>query len=137
MTKEELKEIRYLDHLIDSKQKEIDLLRQRLRCLRAVDYSKDKIQSQSVNDSEERIIRLCDLEAEIQKDIDALIDKKREARKSIDLIDDLSLRCVLTLRYIECLTWDEIAIQLNYDYRHILRLHGKALQIIKDVTKCH
>lgn len=137
MTKKELRELRHLDCLINSKQRQIDQIRSKIKFLQATDYSKDRVQSSNGSGMEGLIIKLCDMEAEIENDIDELIDRKISARKAIDAVEDLALRSILTLRYIEHLTWEEIAIHLNYEYRHILRLHGKALQMIEDVTKCH
>lgn len=56
--------------------------------------------------------------------IDNIIDKLAEKR----------LRLLMRYRYIDGLTWENIAVKLNYDYRWVLRLHGIALSklIIKE-----
>lgn len=127
MRKEELRELRHMDCLINSKLRQIDDLRSKMKYLQAIDYAKDKIQTSNKASVEDTIIKLCDLEAEITQEIDELIDKKRVAKEEIDKIEDATLRSILTMRYIEMLKWEEIAVQLNYDYRHVLRLHGEAL----------
>lgn len=127
MRKEELRELRHMDCLINSKLRQIDDLRSKMKYLQAIDYAKDKIQTSNNASVEDIIIKLCDLEAEITQEIDELIDKKRVAKEEIDKIEDVTLRSILTMRYLEMLKWEEIAVQLNYDYRHVLRLHGEAL----------
>lgn len=127
MRKEELRELRHMDCLINSKLRQIDDLRSKMKYLQAIDYAKDKIQTSNKASVEDIIIKLCDLEAEITQEIDELIDKKRVAKEEIDKIEDVTLRSILTMRYLEMLKWEEIAVQLNYDYRHVLRLHGEAL----------
>lgn len=127
MRKEELRELRHMDCLINSKLRQIDDLRSKMKYLQAIDYAKDKIQTSNKASVEDIIIKLCDLEAEITQEIDELIDKKRVAKEEIDKIEDVTLRGILTMRYLETLKWEEIAVQLNYDYRHVLRLHGEAL----------
>lgn len=127
MTKTELRQIRHLDCLIDSKQKQIDRLRSKAKHLRATDYARDRVQSSNRGGAEDLIIKICDLEIEIEKEIDELIDRKNKARKAIDAVEDLGLRTILTLRYLEFLNWEEIAVKMNYEYRYVLKLHGKAL----------
>ncbi len=41
------------------------------------------------------------------------MDKVAEINKFIEAVEDAEVRNILTLRYSECLTWEEIAIELN------------------------
>ena len=34
---------------------------------------------------------------------------------------------LLHLYYIDCLTWEEVAVKMNYSWRWVMKLHGKAL----------
>jgi DNA-directed RNA polymerase specialized sigma subunit len=40
-------------------------------------------------------------------------------------------RQVLILKYIDCLSWKEISISMQYEERQVFRVHGKALHNIK------
>ena len=40
---------------------------------------------------------------------------------------------VLELRYLCFKSWEEIALQMGYDVRHVFRLHGEALKAISDL----
>ena len=55
--------------------------------------------------------------------------------KLINKLDNVIYRTVLVDRYINCLTWEEVSEGLNMSVRHILRLHGKALNAIKRFYK--
>lgn len=49
----------------------------------------------------------------------------------VENVEDGTLRSLLHLRYIDGKTWEEIAVEMNYSYRQVLRLHGDALTAIK------
>lgn len=60
-----------------------------------------------------------------------LMDKKRaEIKALIDGVENLCLQNLLTLKYLNGLKWEEIAVRLNYTWRHTHRLHSKALDQI-------
>lgn len=59
---------------------------------------------------------------------------KNEILEVIDSIDNLNFRRVLRLKYIDNMTYQQIADRLHYSKRQIHRIHGKAL---KHVTQCH
>ena len=42
---------------------------------------------------------------------------------------------LLELRYMEFKTWEQIAVELGYTYRHTTRLHGIALQRLEKILK--
>ena len=67
----------------------------------------------------------------IDREIDRYVDMREEIQTAISMVDDIQLRTLLSLRYINGLTWEKIAVEMNYDYRWILRLHGKALSEIE------
>jgi DNA-directed RNA polymerase specialized sigma subunit len=66
--------------------------------------------------------------------IDAKVDElyaiKQEIMAAINNVQDSTLRALLTERYINGKKWEQIAIDLNYSWRQIIRLHGRALQEI-------
>lgn len=75
--------------------------------------------------------RIVDMEREINEDIDRSIDLQREIRTAIATVPEARLRTLLELRYINCLTLEEIAVRMGYCYMQICRLHGKALSAVK------
>lgn len=51
-------------------------------------------------------------------------------------VESATLRRLLIKRYIQNLTWEKIAEQLNYSYKHVVHiLHPKALSAIKRVLE--
>lgn len=130
--KEELKDIYYLDSRIESKIRQLEQLNALKTCVGALDYSKDRIQTSTTNSTEDRLIRIIDLENNINSDIDDLIDMKNEARKIISKLSGVE-RTVLEMRYFEGMAWEEIAFRLGYEVRQIYRYHGKGLS---DLQRC-
>ena len=66
--------------------------------------------------------------------IDAKMDElyaiKQEILIAIDRVQNDTLKALLLERYINGKKWEQIAIDLNYSWRQIIRLHGQALQEI-------
>lgn len=60
-----------------------------------------------------------------------------DVRRAIQNVRDNAQREVLERRYLLDQGWECIAVQMNYTYRHVTRLHGEALKNfrIPDGTK--
>ena len=76
------------------------------------------------------ISKIIDLETEINAEIDKLVDKRKEIEGIIRAVEDSTLRALLEYRYINGKKWEEIALMMGYDYRYILKIHGKALSVL-------
>lgn len=76
---------------------------------------------------EEYVVKIIDLEREIDRCIDEYVDLTREIETAIDRIDDDRYRDILRFRYINGWSWERIAREMHYDRRQITRLHGLAL----------
>ena len=73
---------------------------------------------------------LIEYDAELDRRIDSLYDTKREIQQAIWSVQDGTLRVLLSERYLEGKTWEQIAVDLHYSYMQTCRLHGKALVAI-------
>ncbi len=85
------------------------------------------------------IAKLLDLEREINADIDRLVDLRREIEDVIAGVPDERLRMLLELRYVNGLTFEEIAENLDLSTVQIWRLHKIALEVVqeKHFQKCN
>ena len=77
---------------------------------------------------QDAVERLSEVEKELNEKIDKLVDLRREVDMAISTIGDTRLETVLRYRYIDCMTFEQIAVKMSYCYEHICRLHGLALQ---------
>lgn len=80
--------------------------------------------------AQEAISKIVDLETEINAEIDKLVEKRKEIEGIIRMVEDSTLRTLLEYRYINGKKWEEIALMMGYDYRYILKIHGKALSAL-------
>jgi DNA-directed RNA polymerase specialized sigma subunit len=83
------------------------------------------------------IAKIVDLQEEIDRDIDMLIDLKRDILTAVNAVERLEYRLVLESRYLHFRTWQEIADTLGCNIRHIYRLHDAALKKIRVPPTCH
>jgi hypothetical protein len=86
--------------------------------------------SRNVHRMEDIITKMIDLENEINGDIDKLVDLKSEITSVINGVENTTYRVLLELRYLCLKTWEEIAAEMNYDCRYLLKVHGKALKAV-------
>jgi hypothetical protein len=84
---------------------------------------------------EDVICKMLDLESEINADITALLDLKKEIIAVINSVENPTYRTLLELRYLCFKTWEEIAFKMNYDRRYLFKVHGRALNKVD--TKRH
>lgn len=92
----------------------------------------EKIQVSQKNTSEAKIIRYTAYTEQIDKRIDELYRIKQEIMEAINTVENSIYRNLLAARYINCKKWEQIAIDLGYDYYHVIKvLHPKSLAKIK------
>ena len=129
-TKEYLSRYRWQNDRINAKLEQVAELRRKAQTV--CSGSSDGTHSSTPYDRIGEITaRIVDLEREINEDIDRSIDVQRGILSAISTVPDERLRHLLELRYINCLTLEEIARRMDYSYKQICRLHGKALLQIR------
>ena len=128
--KEYLSQYKDLNDSINAKLEQVGELRRKAQTVSS--GSSDGTHSSTPRDRIGEITaRIVDLEREINEDIDRSIDVQRGILTAISTVPDERLRHLLELRYINCLTLEEIARRMDYSYKQICRLHGKALLQIR------
>lgn len=133
--KEYLSQVRKYDRLINNKLETIASLRSLVTSV-TIELKSDVVQSSGTKDKMASAVeRIIDLEREIDRDIDQLVNLKREVMSVIDKIGDPVLIDILYKRYFRYEKWEEIAIEMNYSYRQVTRLHGQALQDVRKIIE--
>lgn len=51
----------------------------------------------------------------------------QEIRQQIGMVPNPTEQEILSRRYLLEQRWEKISVEMNYDYRYVLKLHGKAL----------
>ena len=79
---------------------------------------------------EDAIIKIIDLENEINQDMMKLVELKKDIIRRIKAVESAELQTILDLRYLSDMRWEEIAIELGYGIDNVFRLHRNALDEI-------
>ena len=137
--KEYLQQIYHLDRKIKRLEAKREAIRADLYSVKSTtDYNADRVQTSVEGDTMLRLIAKVDsIERDIVTELERAVVLKDKISKQIEQLDDETAKDILSQRYIEFLSFDEIAINLHYSRRHIDRLHGRALYLFrKDVLEC-
>lgn len=121
----------WIDRRIERKQEEIDRLRSRLT--KATAQLSDLPRGGSGGDWTDADIRVMEMERQIHAEILELCRVKREVFEAIDTVEDERYRTLLELRYRNYMTFEQVAVEMHYSWRQVMRLHAEAL----DVIECH
>ena len=85
-------------------------------------------------------IHKTDAEKELQQRVEHIHEYLLVREVMISRLEDSRQKRLLTLRYLEGLSWQQISREMNYSLDRLYELHGYALKmirILKDATKSH
>lgn len=132
-----LKRYTYLQREIDRKLDEIECWRNRIGKITACYSSQPAGGGGTIYKSGDHDIinAIVDLQAEIYQDIVRLEIISNEIRQVIESVEDDRERQLLQYRYVDGKSFEWIAGEMYYSWRHIHRLHSNALSNV--VIQCH
>ena len=131
--KEYLKQAFYLDKRINSKLEQVESLNTLATKATSTLSDMPKSPSRGTSRLEETIVKIIDLQEEINRYIDKLVDLKAEIVGTIKGIKDKEIQVILEKKYLCFKSWQKIAVEMNYDIRHIHRLHNQGLKETSDL----
>ena len=126
--KEYLRQAYRLDQKINSDLEEVAALREMASSVSSPQLS-ERVQTSRKGDAPfvRCLEKIIELEDKINKEIDLLVELKKEIRTVITTVEDTDERLVLKYRYVHNYTWEQIGNELHADARTVRRWHGKAL----------
>lgn len=98
---------------------------------------RERVQESHGNGTENRMSEYTEYTRQIELHKKSLFMVLSEIENAIMQVDDNILRELLMYRYLNFMTWENIAVEMSYSYMHICRLHKKALQLMEDVIECY
>ena len=130
--RKEQKEIAHLAEMIKSE--EIMLLPQGIR------YDKDKVQTSPDDMISKNVSKIVDMQKTLEQSIFSLKQKHIDAEQLIRQLDNSDEREVMRWYYLTVednkpLTWEQVAIRMNFYKRHVLRLHGNAILHLSEIER--
>ena len=134
--KEYLSQAKFLDQRINSKIQQVAALNDLATKATSTLTGMPRNPNHATSSMEDVIAKIIDLQAEINNDIDTLVDLKRSLSKTIKAVDSPEYQTVLEKRYLCFQSWEQIAVEMGYDLRWLYRIHGKALEEVQAVTHC-
>lgn len=132
-----LKEIRRLDVSINEDIEELERLNA-LATKTTTVLGDERVQSSgSKSRLEDWAIKIACMKDDINKDIDRLLDMKKEIHELIRKSCDAECMTILFKRYFEYKKWEQIALEMGFTYQYVSgKLHRRALkQFEKNLKK--
>ena len=125
--KEYLQKIKLYDARIENGLQELSALEDMV--LRITPVLKQDMVSGSHSQDKlgDTVAKIADLRNQINRDVDVFVDLKKEATAKLARVEKPEYYEILHKRYVEYQSLEQIAVSMNYTYRWIRRLHGRAL----------
>ncbi len=70
---------------------------------------------------------ICSLQKELRRKIREILFLRRKIDRAISSLKDSTQRLLCSLRYLDGLTWEEVAEKMYYSVQHLHKIHVKAL----------
>lgn len=74
------------------------------------------------------VARLDELISQLEREQAMAVRQYKEIHDRIHQMQDWAEKEVLIRRYLMGKTWKQVAVEMDYNYRWVLRLHGRALR---------
>ena len=129
--KEYLSQAYRLDQRIRSKQEQIASLNDLATDCSATLTGMPRNPNRGGSRMADAVCKIIDLENEIAKDMERLVELKAEIISTIKAVECIEYQLILEKRYISDKSWPEIAVALGYITRHLFNLHDEALAALK------
>ncbi len=95
----------------------------------------DKVQMSKDNDKWTLLIqKRIDIQELINTEITAGYEEIEKIEKLISVLPERE-KLLIRLRYIDCMRWENICVEMNYEWSWIHRLHGEILRTLNKATK--
>ena len=127
--KEYLQQIRKLDRMIDHRIKERDSLRN-FDGVSGISYDGDPVQTSPDGSApfERTVEKLIALEEQLDRLIDEFVETRNRIIGEIHGLKNTNHVDLLFKRYVEYKTFEQISVEMHYDYYYTCQMHGQALR---------
>lgn len=133
--KEYLGQAHRLDQRIDAKIAQVASLNELATKCTATLTGMPRSSSPSGSTMADAVCKIIDLQEEINQDIDRLVDLKRDIVEIIKAVNNSEYQILLEKRYLCFHTWEQIAVDMHYSGKWILKLHDRALDAVAEIMK--
>ena len=130
MTKQELKQYIHISRRIDLLEEESVVIRQRIMsATQALDIKvRGSKQHDKIGDT---IVKLESHRELINELYDELMIRRKRIEYAIEQLEPQQA-LIIHLRYIKGLKWEQICVDMAFEWTHVHRLHSRALQALNE-----
>lgn len=132
--KEYLEQAKYLDMRINSKVEQLSTLNDLATKCTVTLSDMPRNPNKATSNMEDTIVKIIDLQEEINRDIDQLVDLKREIMVVIKKISNVEYQTILENRYLSFMSWEQIAVEMKYSIQQIYRLRDRAHKVVEKIV---
>lgn len=126
--KEYLNQVRSLEFKVSQRKKQAAELKQAAQSISSPSMGERVQVSQTGGVLEKAVEKYIGLAETAELQAISLNELKDEIITRIEKTDDSRLLKILTFRYLDYLTFEEIAVKMNYSFKQVCRLHRKGLE---------
>ena len=77
--------------------------------------------------------KIWELERELNAKLSDIVEQRQAIERAIESLPNKQKQ-LMHYRYIDGMKWEKVAVEMNLEYRWVLRIHGRALQEICKLT---
>ena len=129
--KEYLNQAYWLDRRINSKLAQLSALQEMATKTTSIMSGDVVSRTRNVHSMEDVMARIIDMQAEINGDIDRLVNLKREIMQAVKAVDNPELQTLLELRYLCFMDWPDIASEMHCSESNVYKVHSRALRAVR------
>ena len=122
-----------MEQQVESKLQQIEALRSMAESLTSCIGTEPVSHTRNHTAMQDTVLRILEAEQELNDEIDALVDMKREIKQTIDQVEDITLRLVLEKRDICFEKWEKIALDMFYSLRSVQEKHREAVRAVQEI----
>ena len=127
--KKYLQQLRVLSIKIRQREEQIRELRSIAMCSGSLSCEGERVQTSIAGDKlSENVTKYVDLQAEIKQMIESYTQEQNKIISQIQSLEDSRYIEILYKRYVEFKSFELIAVELNYEYSWVTRIHNQALE---------
>ena len=79
--------------------------------------------------------KVINIQIKLQDEVESYISLREEVLENLQKLTDRRMRLVLELRYVNYLSWQEIAKRTGFSRRHVLRINEMGLKKLEIMEK--
>jgi DNA-directed RNA polymerase specialized sigma24 family protein len=130
--KEYLNRVRKQYYIVKQTEREVIEVRHDMLTIKASSLT-EKVTGSTTSDLADKYIKIERYLDKVESEWDKLVDMRLDAKAMIKALPDSQQQAVLYARYINCMRWEDIAVEMHYSWKGIFKLHGRALQAFERV----